>query len=660
MPIIDDKSGSSGKQPPVEYWLTNLAALQRHRAPLYRQLDTYARELGLSVENLPQGIFGKTFELLPCRRQGWTLVYKQNEQKAYLHSQYDPLREAADWARSTLAGHNRQQQGNKDHLIVMGIGLGYHVTELVQHKTIEGYIVAVDSSLEHLIAALSVQDWSEALANPSFILAVGPDSKDFSEFLASAISFYEVDSVRIVDYRPVVRLDEAFYQKIIEDVLFVLNQISAELATLMHFSEQWLENIFNNLPVLCRSAGIADFAGKFKGVPAIVVAAGPSLNKVLPELRRWKEKALLFVVGTALKPVMKAGIEPDFIVSIDGGSPNYYHFTDGEANEPLSIKTPLIYDPKVFWHICNIHEGPKIAAVTSDFMGEWLYAFGPYLEQKVAAGPSVTNVAFELARRMGCNPIFLTGLDLCYQTGFTHAEGTAWRKTEAKSERKLLPTVNMFGEPVNTTWAFQIFKDWFEKEIPKTPDVRAYNASVGGLAIEGAPYATNDQIEALLDGAADLSEVREQIRELLATTPPIIDRDRLKADLGGLQEELDRAKKLAQRARDLSKRMGRLYDRKEPGAIERRIGGMLKELETIDEELKGMGNMNVMLALPFQSLYFEYFRRIEVPEDADERATGLKVSEAGRILYDSIVKMAEKYHKMLSKTLERFGEEQSG
>lgn len=46
----------------------------------------------------------------------------------------------------------------------------------------------------------------------------------------------------------------------------------------------------------------------------IVVAAGPSLNKNINELKKAKGKSLIIAVDTALKPLLRAGIVPDMFL----------------------------------------------------------------------------------------------------------------------------------------------------------------------------------------------------------------------------------------------------------------------------------------------------------------------------------------------------------
>ena len=61
--------------------------------------------------------------------------------------------------------------------------------------------------------------------------------------------------------------------------------------------------------------------GIFWAPSIILVSAGPSLNKNIMELKKAKNKAFIVATDTAVKPLLKAGIEPDLMVMVDGEKP---------------------------------------------------------------------------------------------------------------------------------------------------------------------------------------------------------------------------------------------------------------------------------------------------------------------------------------------------
>lgn len=66
----------------------------------------------------------------------------------------------------------------------------------------------------------------------------------------------------------------------------------------------------------CRSG--ADYKDYFpEDVPAIIVAAGPSLQKNVDLLKKAKGKAITIVVDSAINTVMAHGVMPDFVITVD-------------------------------------------------------------------------------------------------------------------------------------------------------------------------------------------------------------------------------------------------------------------------------------------------------------------------------------------------------
>ena len=80
-----------------------------------------------------------------------------------------------------------------------------------------------------------------------------------------------------------------------------------------------LENVARNLP--CGTPpppGPIRLKDAYKGYPALVVSAGPSLrkNKHLIQLDP-VGRCVIIAVQTTLKPLLEIGVEPDFVTALD-------------------------------------------------------------------------------------------------------------------------------------------------------------------------------------------------------------------------------------------------------------------------------------------------------------------------------------------------------
>ena len=72
----------------------------------------------------------------------------------------------------------------------------------------------------------------------------------------------------------------------------------------------------NNL-ILSQKNSVNSHKTYSQNMPAIIVGNGPSLDKEIDFLRKNQDNFVIFCSGSALKPLYKAGITPDFQVEIE-------------------------------------------------------------------------------------------------------------------------------------------------------------------------------------------------------------------------------------------------------------------------------------------------------------------------------------------------------
>ena len=92
-----------------------------------------------------------------------------------------------------------------------------------------------------------------------------------------------------------------------------------ELIHLLDLQMLMQENILCNAKYVIKGYKTRQFVDVIpRNIPAIIVAAGPSLNKNILELKRLKGRAFIIAVDTAIKPLLNAGIIPDMYAVVDG------------------------------------------------------------------------------------------------------------------------------------------------------------------------------------------------------------------------------------------------------------------------------------------------------------------------------------------------------
>ena len=269
------------------------------------------------------------------------------------------------------------------------------------------------------------------------------------------------------------------------------------------FAGPYLLNTLTNLPVIATEGDAATLVGAFRGVPAVVVAAGPSLDHTIAKLTDLTERALVIAVDTAVRPMLAAGARPHLIVSVDPSPVNARHLNDLPDPHDMWMVAEGSLHPSVFpqfegrtftFKVSSHHPWPWLADLQAD-------------RGHLEAWGSVLTTAFDLACQAGCNPIVFVGADLAYTDGQLYCRHTIyepdWRHLETRQARAdffelayfashptcLEPDVH--GTSVRSASRFIQFRDWLVARAARASDRQVVNATGGGI-LHGGPILQGD------------------------------------------------------------------------------------------------------------------------------------------------------------------------
>lgn len=141
--------------------------------------------------------------------------------------------------------------------------------------------------------------------------------------------------------------------------------------------------------------------GKFSNVPALILGAGPSMEK-WKGAEEFSGKGLIFAGGSALNILDR---EPHFAASIDKEAP-YRQF----KMHPY-FETPFCFQSRMNPENRALIHGP--ALLFPDPAAPWINWINGQ-EEGFESGWTVGNFLTSLALFLGCNPILHAGMDLCY------------------------------------------------------------------------------------------------------------------------------------------------------------------------------------------------------------------------------------------------------
>lgn len=176
---------------------------------------------------------------------------------------------------------------------------------------------------------------------------------------------------------------------------------------------EWINNGFANYPIIKRAKGIDSLQNIAKGIPAFVVGIGVSFEKQVESLRYSRGRAVVVSTDAALRILLKNGIKPDLVISLD------CKFKQSDLWKTVETQNiPIVFHSCT--HPDNIQswKGKKLFFNIHQQDGDWHQVILPNVYNhlgKLDACGTVGNAGILIASGMGCDPIFGVGMDLCYQ-----------------------------------------------------------------------------------------------------------------------------------------------------------------------------------------------------------------------------------------------------
>lgn len=434
----------------------------------WRAFNQHYPEYGPLVQSLPEAPLYWRWEKSGANQQTLIRQFKSGEE-IFLADHERPLQVAAAEVKN-FAPETGQ------HIICLGFGLGYHVRELLKAVGERGRVDVVFLHPSSLRMVFSSTDFRDLIEHPrcTFILGNLSEIADYwrRPRNISPRIYYHEPSLAAVDesLRPLVEMIE---------------RLRIERARVWYAGDFLKANYQRNLGWLAAARGIDDLAGAFTQKPAIIVAAGPSLDQNAEELKHFQNKALLLVVDTAVRRVLAAGAQPDLIFTVDPNRASLRHFQDVPPTLPLAFLL------SAFPGVVEKQHGPKLGALPrGDQFGEALHHISG--KGLVTVAGTVTFFALEAARRWGCNPIIFTGLDLALTGGRMHYAGAATVSSRPRG-RRLVEAID--GGMVETTDDLDRFRQAIELRIAEEPHITFVDATGGGARINGTSIMTLAQVE---------------------------------------------------------------------------------------------------------------------------------------------------------------------
>jgi hypothetical protein len=553
----------------VSPWVRNLRVLAAHHLQTVRILESDASGPGrVHLAETPSGNPTATIDGI------------------FLHSRYDPSRDAAMHVE-------REIDSSVTALIVLGFGLGYG-TESARARFPNLPILVIEPDVEVFRVALTARDLSVLFSDRKILLHVGSSPESVTPLLESL----PLSKPGFLRLRPAIENNPAAYHAAEEVVRSWLLRKDINVNTLNRFGRLWVRNLARNMRSFLECPGVAPLSGRFDGIPALVIAGGPSLDAIAPRLRELSKRLLIVSVNTPLMACLKAGVEPDFTVVVD---PQYWasRYLDWTTSTRGVFVVEPSTNPRVF-------RRPG----ASFFLCSSLFPLGEILEAAVGekgqlgAGGSVATSAWDLARLLGANPVYTAGLDLGFPGMRTHCKGVYVEELWLSGSSRLAPMegssfrslhdIGLFtvrsasGGATPTDRRMLLYKWWFENQLLIRSEMKSFTLSPRGAAIPGMPLAGVEDALALPVIRPEIDRLMAEVRGMRADqeTHARLARS-LTMALEQLTSELERLQRLSLRGLSLTRTLEKLI------AENGDFGSCLRELDDVDRKILEVSARNI-------------------------------------------------------------------
>lgn len=434
-------------------------------------------------------------ELQTARSGMPTLLYRTSQGERLLHSRYDPVKEAVSLAASLM--------GDWDHLVMMGLGLGYHVLPLLENKSPRQRILLFEPDPAIFTASLHLIDWGRLLSSrDDLYLTVGPDEGKLAEEVQRFFSLTRYEKLHLAHFPAEKNLFSDLFGKAERAIDSQIRTLFYDFKTRLAEGGMVSQNILRNLPHILKTRPLKLLEERFKDHPGIIVSAGPSLDENIALLHRVKDRAVIVAVDTALKPLLARGIQPHFTVTADPSHKNYRHLlgTEGRIHHFLLAESAV--STRVFQDFCRQTFTVSLGKPLLKFIER---ATGPIGE--LDAWGSVISLALSFSVTIGLDPLTFIGQDFAYTHMRNHCRHSSWEESlllenpsleslqrfERQSIRgQMVETTDLFGRPVYSSDRLVLYKDYLVRMLNAFSGRRITNSSEGGILKE-IPFLPLDE-----------------------------------------------------------------------------------------------------------------------------------------------------------------------
>lgn len=565
----------------------------------------------------------------------------------YLNSRYDAA------AAAELFAERYRETRPYFVYCVFGFADGRAIRAMLSHMDDSNQLLIYEPNKELFLEMMSQESYEDIIMDERVFLLLGDTEVHHLDAYIGSLCMY--NRKELLEYVILPGYDVLYPEECrlyMERILYAKSHAIMQRNTAISAKESLTRNILSNIYEVVNGTDITRLkkameAYDLEGIPAIVVSAGPSLDRNIRELKKAEGRAFIIVVDAAAKAVLRAGIHFQVMITVDPKKDLTLF------NDERIYQVPLVSEPYSRIEFIRRHEARKIFSYGygSEILSALLKEEMEYQPATLRTGGSVATDAFSLATYLGFSTVLLVGQDLAFTGDRGHVSSVCddeQANREHLKSRALTMVEGIDGEPVKTDLQMAIYIKWFENEIRNLKDeVKVIDATEGGAKKEGAIYMTlRDAIAQECRKELDFDRVIRETRDTFSPEQKKNIYDSLRA----LPEETERIYGILEDGIACYHRLRSLVEQQQMGT--EAFQECLKELERYSrlEQTEKL--------LPLITLYARE-AEYAVHDDifAKEDMTVEEIAERGAGLLESYQKAVRELQTDLPILLERIPEE---
>ncbi len=601
------------------------------------QLKSYYGEMYTKILELDRK---QEVEAIVEEARNKELIVKLNKdgKETYLNSRYNPSSEAEKYLEDLKA------MPEESIITMFGFANGAFVREFVKiNPDIE--CIVYEPSLDVFLKVLECIDISDIIKNPKVKLTVkGLNENYFDSYMGYMIKVYNIMTnkhIKLPKYGSLFEEECEYVTGVITDNYI---KVQAVNNTIHKYGKKVCENNIHNMRFLRGCGTAVDYVGKFpEDMPAIVVAAGPSLEKNVHMLHKAKGKALIVAVDTAINKVLEAGVIPDMVIAIDFVKPLKY-FTN-----PLLKDIPFLADQDLNYEVLEYVNPKRCIFFTADsLLWDRLFKEEGAEIRSMTTGGSVATSLISNFIFWNFKRIILVGQDLALTGNKEHAGESVQDLDDSKATYEYVDAIG--GGKVLTRRDFLTYCRWIESTAGICTDIDFIDASEGGAMKKNTRVMS-------LEEAIDTYCVDEyDINQIINSAPTYFNEnsnEKIKATLRDMITNLNKIKRQLINGASDCRRAGNMLKNKDINKSE--LKKINLSMEKLDEACLAMEE-RVLIEKYITDAETEFAEDLFVGKD-DDMEEALRIYEKTEKYYRSNAEAIPEIIKIIEDCLEKMEKE---